>query len=106
LFIAQESGTGTLQVSLGGQSLSFSAISTESDYTLYGGNIPSDLDGKSEQLMLTALAGNNNFWEIDDIQFAPLAVPEPNAFGLFALGGLILSLCHQRKSSPKVSLGK
>ena len=106
LFIAQESGTGTLQVSLGGQNLSFYAISTESDYTLYGGNVPSDLDGQSEQLMLTALAGNNNFWEIDYIQFAASAVPEPNSFGLFALGGLIMAWLHWRKSSPKVSPGE
>ena len=30
------------------------------------------------------------------------AVPEPNSFGLFALAGLLIALCHGRKSAIKV----
>jgi hypothetical protein len=82
---------GTLLVSLGGQNIPFFALSTEANYTLYGGNIPSGLAGQSEQLMLSALEGENNYWNIDDIQFSPLSVPEPSVLGLSALGGLLLA---------------
>jgi hypothetical protein len=93
LFIAQYSGPpgGILLVSLGGQNISFSAISTGSDYTMYGGNISSALDGQSEQLIFNAPAeSGNNFWEIDDIQFSASPVPEPSILGLVALGSLFL----------------
>jgi len=98
LFEAQQSGTGTLQVSLGGQNISFSAISTGSNYTLYGGNIPSAFDNQSEQLMFSALEGANNFWNIDDIQFSPSAVPEPSVLALGALGALSLGFRRWRNS--------
>jgi hypothetical protein len=90
LFKAQP-GAGTLLVSLGGQNISFSAISTGPNYTLYGGNISSAFAGQSEQLTFSALAGEN-FWNIDDIQFSASSVPEPSVFGLLALGGLFFGL--------------
>lgn len=104
LFIAQgvnpPSGGGPLQVSLGGQSISFSAISIEPNYTLYGGNVPSPLAGQIEQLTFSAPTdGGNNYWEIDDIQFSPSAVPEPSVLGLSALGGLFFAWRRWRKSS-------
>jgi PEP-CTERM motif len=85
---------GSLMVSLGGQNISFSVLSSGAKYDLYGGNIPSELDGQSEQLTISAPEGNNNYWEIDDIQFSALPVPEPNSLGLFALGGLLMA-CRQ-----------
>jgi len=97
LFEAQQSGTGTLQVSLGGQNISFFALSSGANYTLYGGNIPSAFDNQSEQLMFSALEGGNNFWNIDDIQFSPSAVPEPSVLGLSALGGLLLAWRRWKK---------
>jgi hypothetical protein len=102
LFEAQNLGGvlgGTLLVSLGGQNISFSAISTGSNYTLYGGNIPSAFDNQSEQLMFSALEGGNNAWNIDDIQFSSSAVPEPNEFALTALGALLLGFRRRRNSS-------
>lgn len=91
LFKAQDvGGSGTLQVSLGGQNISFFALSTGSNYTLYGGNIPSGLAGQSEQLMFSALEGINNFWNIDDIQFSTESIPEPTEFVLATLGTLLL----------------
>ena len=79
---------GSLLVSLGGQNIPFSAISTGPNYTVYGGNV-SAFANQSEQLTFTAPNGNNNFWEIDDIQFSPSAVPEPSEFALGAIGSLL-----------------
>ncbi|MGH7991659.1 MAG: hypothetical protein ACREDS_15905, partial [Limisphaerales bacterium] len=84
LFIAQAPNPllgGTLLVSLGGRNIIFSAISTEPNYTSHSGNIPAGLAGQSEQLIFSAVAGNNNYWEIDDIQFSPSSVSEPSTLG-------------------------
>ena len=91
LFEAQGVGSlgGVLLVSLGGQNILFSAISTEPNYTLYGGNIPA-FGGQSEQLTFSALPGVNNYWEIDDIQFSNSYVPEPSTLALSSLGALLL----------------
>jgi hypothetical protein len=100
LFKAQNDGGvlgGTLLVSLGSQNISFSAISTGSNYTLYGGNIPSAFDNQSEQLMFSALEGGNNFWNIDDIQFSSSPVPEPSVFALAVLSGLAFGLVKNRQ---------
>ena len=96
-FIAQGdvSPAGTLLVSLGGQNIPLFAISTGSKYTLYGGNIPSGSADNSEQLMFTASQGY--FWEVDDIQFSPLAAPEPGVLGLLSLGGLLFGFCRWKK---------
>jgi hypothetical protein len=86
-------------VSLGGQTISYSAISAGPNYTLYGGNIPSGLAGQSEPLTFLASNGVNNYWKLDDIQFSTTPVPEPNSFGLFALGALFLGCRHRAGSS-------
>jgi hypothetical protein len=91
LFEAQHFGPagGTLLVSLGGQNISFSPISSGPNYTLYGGNIPA-FGGQSEQLIFSALSGTrDNFWNIDDIQFSDTSVPEPSAFGLLSLSAVL-----------------
>ena len=80
---------GTLSVSLGGQGIPFSALSTGSNYTMYGGDI-SSFAGQIQQLIFSAPPGNNAYWVIDDIQFSSLAVPEPSVFGVSALGALLL----------------
>jgi hypothetical protein len=85
-------------VSLGGQNLSYFALSNGPNYTLYGGNIPSAFAGKSEQLMFSALEGEN-FWEIDDIQFSSSPVPEPSELALAALGTLLLGFRRWTKLS-------
>jgi hypothetical protein len=91
------SGTGTLQISLGGQSLPFYQISTGPNYTLYGGNIPSVMAGQSEQLIFSVLQGEN-FWNIDDIQFSSTAIPEPSSVALGALGALLLGFRRWRNA--------
>jgi len=100
LFEGQQTGVGTLQVSLGSQDLSLFAISNALNYTLYGVDI-STFAGQTEQLMFSALenpTGYNN-WNIDNIQFSSSPIPEPSAIGLSALGGLLLAWRHRRKIS-------
>lgn len=95
IFFEAQPGSSSLVVSLGGQDLSFSAIGTGSDYTLYGANI-SGFAGLTENLMFSATqvsSGLNN-WNIDNIQFSPALVPEPSALGLAALGGLFFAWCR------------
>jgi hypothetical protein len=80
---------GTLLVSLGGQDIPFSVISTALNYTLYGGDV-SAFAGQVEQLTFTAPNGVNNYWELDNIQFSNPAIPEPGFFALFTVGVLLL----------------
>jgi hypothetical protein len=90
--VAQPLG-GPLLVSLGGQNISYSAISSGPDYTLYGGNVPSGLVGQVEQLIFsTPPDGGNNYWELDDIQFSSSSVPEPSTLSLFGICILIFYL--------------
>jgi hypothetical protein len=103
LFKAQNEGGvlgGPLLVSLGGQNISFFALSTGANYTLFGGNIPSAFTGQSEQLMFSAPKdGGNNFWNIDDIQFSSSSVPEPDTLALGAFGALLFGFRRWRDSS-------
>ena len=39
---------------------------------------------------------NENYYNLDDIQFSPSAVPEPNSLGLFGLGGLFLAWRYRK----------
>ncbi len=84
---------GSLVVSLGGQNISFFALSIGSNYTLYGGDIPSIFGGQSEQLTISALEGYSTAagWALDDIQFSPSSVPEPGALCLSVLGALLFA---------------
>ena len=97
LFKAQQYGLGTLQVSLGGQNLSYVALSTGANYTLYGVNIPT-YAGQSEQLTFSALEGANNAWNIDDIQFSVMGIPEPETWALLLCGaGALAALRRKRR---------
>ena len=100
LFEGQAGFGGTLVVSLGGQDLSFSAVGTGSDYTLYEAAIPAGLAGQSEQLEFNATTGNLNNWNIDNIQFSTFAVPEPGTLTLTALGGLFFAFRRWKNHSP------
>ncbi|HUA68838.1 MAG TPA: hypothetical protein VMA13_09855 [Candidatus Saccharimonadales bacterium] len=103
LFIAQQTLTGgPLLVSLGGQNISYSAISKGPDYTLYGGDIPA-FAGQVETLTFNAPTGVNNYWELDDIRFSSSPVPEPRTFSLCALGGLFFTLGLRGESRMRQS---
>jgi hypothetical protein len=92
LLFEAEPGPGTLDISIGSQNISFTAVGTGANYTLYGANI-SAWDGDTETLTISALEGygGGNNWEIDDISFSTNVVvsPEPNMIALAAIGGLL-----------------
>ena len=89
-------------VSMNGQTLSLTPLSTTSSYTLYGVNIRA-WAGQSATLAFTVFAQqphvNNNFLYLDDLQFSSSSVPEPGILGLFAIGGLFFGLRYWRNSS-------
>jgi hypothetical protein len=91
---------GILDVTLGGQNIAFSAIGTGSGATImmYGGNIPSDLAGQSEQLtFLAPPETGNNGWIIDDIQFSTNPIPEPGTCALILCGALLFGFSRWRR---------
>ena len=94
-------GGNSFVVSLGGQDLNCFALSTGSNYTLYGANI-SAFAGLPESLTFsdTGIGENFSFEYLDAIQFSASPVPEPNSFGLFGLGSLFIAWLHWRKSAP------
>ena len=98
--LAQPFG-GPLLVSLGGQNISYSTISTGPNYTVYGGDI-SVFAGQIAQLTFNTPQGNNNYWELDDIQFSSLPVPEPS---VLSLCGICTFLIYWRMKQPNIELG-
>jgi hypothetical protein len=85
-------------VTLGGQILSYSAISTGSDCTVYGANIPADMIGQTEALDSIRQGGGSGQVLLDNIEFSPMSVPEPSEWGLIGLGTVLLRFCRRRKS--------
>lgn len=102
-FIAQGVGSagGPLLVSLGGQNIPFSAISTGPNYTTYGGDV-SAFAGQVEQLTFAAPQGVNNYWTIDDIQFSTSPVPEPGTCALILCGAAAFGMNRWRKRCKRV----
>ena len=86
-----------LDVSLGGQSLAEVALSSGTDFNVYGADI-SAFAGHTANLVFFAPLGSSHF--LDDIQFSPTAVPEPSSFALCLTGGIITArrLIRQRKT--------
>jgi len=80
-------------VSFGGQTLSLVVLGSTPNYNIYGADI-SAFAGQTGQLLFTAQSGSEDI--IDNIQFSPSAVPEPNSFGLFGLGGLFLAWRYRK----------
>ncbi|MGD0207576.1 MAG: PEP-CTERM sorting domain-containing protein [Verrucomicrobiota bacterium] len=102
LFEAQP-GLGRLLVSFRSENLSFFALGTGSNYTLYGADISAFAD-KIETLTFSALEDtvNPNNWNIDNIQFSSSPVPEPSALSLFSI--CVLFLCWRMKL-PNMRIG-
>jgi hypothetical protein len=82
-----EATSSSLVVSLGGQNLSYMAISNAPNYTLYGADI-SMFAGQTETLSFMAVKG---FRVLDNIQFSSQVIPEPSIHALLGLGGLFLA---------------
>ena len=95
---AAQSGNGLLNINIGSQNVSYTALSSGPNYTLYGANI-SAWAGKTEELTFTASGSSSgiNPWELDDISFSPNTVtPEPSTLALTALGGFLFGLWRRR----------
>lgn len=84
--------SGAFAVMLGGQTLSLTVLGTGPNYTLYGAGV-GQWANQTTQLSFTVFGENPHVNDeilfLDDIQFSPSSVPEPNIFGLLALGGLL-----------------
>ena len=93
-----------MEITFKGQPLDFMVTGITANYNIYSADI-SSFAGQAGELLFTAppLTGSDT---LDNIQFSASPVPEPNSFGLFALGGLLATWLQWRKSSPKVSVGE
>jgi MYXO-CTERM domain-containing protein len=84
---------GTLQVTLGGERLSFGIMGLGTNYMLFAADITS-LAGQTAELDFTAIGTGPPTGEryafLDAIQFSDQAIPEPAAVGLAALGALLV----------------
>jgi hypothetical protein len=83
-------------VTLGGQKLSYSALSEGAGYTVYGANIPADMDGQTEALAFSS--GDNSL--LDNIEFSSMSVPEPSQFALIGLGALLFGVSQRKTVRP------
>jgi hypothetical protein len=96
-----ESNPGTLvpsdlNVTLGGQSLIYSLLSEGPDYSIYGANIPSSLDGQTEALAFACEGPGSGNVLLDNIEFSPMSVPEPGPYGLIGVGVVLYGFWHFR----------
>src|ERR1039457_2250719 len=73
---------GPFLVSLAGQSIPYFTLSTGPNYTLYGADV-SAFSGQTVELRFSAVGGvvGGNNWNLDNISFSNLPVPEPGVFG-------------------------
>jgi hypothetical protein len=90
-------------VTLGSQAIDISPLQMFSNYTLYGGDIPSSLAGQIETLSFTEPSQpypypSSTKFELDNIVFSPSSIPEPSILGLLGLGGLAF-FWHRRKAA-------
>ena len=90
-------GTHFMSVSFGSQTLPVTLLST-SPLVVYGVDI-SSFAGSTDQLKITALYNvlDNHYVVLDSITFSDQPIPEPSAFGLLALGGLLLGWRFRHK---------
>jgi hypothetical protein len=87
-------------VTLGGQSLSYSAISEGSDYTVYGANIPGSMDGQMELLTFLEEGATPGIL-LDNIEFSSMSVPEPSQFALIGLGAILFKVLKASSGSRR-----
>jgi hypothetical protein len=96
LFTASQPAQGGWDVTWAGQSLPVVPIATASpSYEAYGVNV-SSLAGQTAALQFTAL-NLNGFMKLDDIQFSPNPIPEPQTWALMFCGAAGWLLIRRRK---------
>jgi hypothetical protein len=90
-------GASGFSVTLGGQSLSFSALSEGPDYTVYGANIPAAMDGQTEALTFFCEGPGSGNVLLDNIEFSTMSIPEPSEYALLGIGAMLFGLRRFRK---------
>jgi hypothetical protein len=91
---------GMLEVLMGGEALTYFAVSSAPDYTLYGANISAFAGQSATLAFLTKnLGGGIPQWTTDDIEFSPEVVPEPGEFTLIAFGAILFGLRRWQRSA-------
>jgi hypothetical protein len=90
-------GASGLEVTLGGQTLSYSALSEGPDYWVYGANIPADTEGQTEALIFLIQLGQSGGVLLDDIDFSTSPIPEPSECALIGLGSVLFGLRRRRE---------
>jgi hypothetical protein len=100
-FLGSFSGTG-LSVSVSGETLPLYSLNQTANFTVYGADI-SQFAGQVGELRFTvatdqatARQGGGGRLVLDFISFSATPVPEPQAFVLLLLGGVILFYCKIR----------
>lgn len=100
LFKGRGIGPGaSLVVSLGGQDLPYIALSNGPNYTLYG----ADVSAFAAQTATLAFSAPSPQFLIDDIQFSPLAIPEPTFLALTCAAGLVFAVQLRRMARRRNS---
>jgi hypothetical protein len=87
-------------VTLGGQSLSYSAVSAGPDYIVYGASIPANLDGQTEALSFLCVGPGSGLDVLDNIQFSTLPIPEPGELALAVTGAVLFGFARSKKRTP------
>jgi hypothetical protein len=93
-------GMSTLDITFGGQAVSFSQTGSTANYIVYTADV-SAYAGQTGQLLFTALPGD--FGYLDNIQFSTTPVPEPGELALTALGLSLLGSLRRQNSSPQIA---
>jgi hypothetical protein len=98
-FKAQEvfDSSGSLVVTLGGQTLSLVTLGSGPNYTLYGADI-SNWSGQNAQLTFTVPGEtphvNDEYVFLDSIEFSSNPIPEPGALAVLSVGAVML-VCYR-----------
>jgi hypothetical protein len=93
-------------VTLNGTNISLFAISQSGGVITMAGNVSAFANTTATLAFLCeattggTFPSNENYFNLDDIQFSPSPVPEPSEFALITFGAFIFSLCL-RKSAGK-----
>lgn len=96
-----DADSSSLLVFLGGQSLSYTAISNALNsygrsYTVYGSDV-SGFSGQVETLTFSGGLAGSGGGILDDIRFSPEAVPEPSASLIFLGTGLLFYVRRRKR---------
>jgi len=89
-------GGGILNVTFGGQPISFSHTSGAANYNIYTADI-STYAGQTGELLFTTPTRKSA--ALDNIMFSTSPVPEPGTLALTAIGLSCLALRHRKKSA-------